>query len=147
MQVILTADVPHLGNMGDVVQVADGYGRNFLIPQRLAVQATTGARAHFRHVKRQVDTRSAKLREAAMGQHKQLDGVSVTLAKRTAASDKLYGSVTNREIADALAEVGHPIDKRHIQLEEHIRELGIYAVPIKLHADVIAKVRVWVVKM
>jgi large subunit ribosomal protein L9 len=147
MQVILTADVPHLGNMGDVVQVADGYGRNYLIPHRLAVQATTGARAHFRHVKRQVDMRSAKLREEALGQHKQLHGVSVTLAKRTAGTDKLYGSVTNREIADALAEVGYTLDKRQIQLDEHIKELGIYDVPVKLHADVVAKVRVWVVKM
>jgi len=147
MQVILTADVPHLGNMGDVVEVADGYGRNYLIPQQLAVQATTGNRRHFSHVKKQIDVRSARLREDAMKARGELDGVNVTLAKRTAGSDKLYGSVTNREIADALAESGYKVDRRQILVENPIKELGIYEVPVKLHSDVQASVRVWVVKM
>ncbi len=147
MQVILTADVPHLGNMGDVVEVANGFGRNYLIPQQLAVQATTGNRRHFDHVKRHIDVKSARMREEAMKARGELDGANVTLAKRTAGTDKLYGSVTNREIADALIDSGYKVDRRLIVVQSPIKELGIYEVPVKLHSDVQANVRVWVVKM
>ena len=147
MQVILTADVPNLGNMGDVVDVADGYGRNYLIPQQLAVQATTGKQRDFTHVKQQIDVQSAKLREEALSLHERLDGVSVTIARRGATEDKLYGSVTNRDIAEAVAAAGFDIDRRTIHADGPIKELGIYEVPVKLHADVAAKLRVWVVKM
>lgn len=147
MQVILTADVPHLGNMGDVVDVADGYGRNYLIPQQLAMQATEGSRRHFVHVKNQIDVASAKLREGAMSLQQRLDGVAVTLVKQSAAEDKLYGSVTNRDVAEALEASGFEVDRRQILMDRPIKELGIYEVPVKLHADVAAKVRVWVVKM
>src|SRR5262245_11572140 len=118
MQVILTSDVPHLGNMGEVVNVSPGYGRNYLIPQQLAVQATASNKRHFQHVKRQVDVRSAKLRDVAVLQRGKLDGLSVTLAKRTAGTDKLYGSVTNREVAEALEALGHPVDKRQIEITD-----------------------------
>ena len=147
MQVILTADVPNLGNMGDVVDVADGYGRNYLIPQQLAVQATKGNRRDFHHVKRQIDVQSARLREQALSMHERLDGTSVTLARRGATEDKLYGSVTNRDVADGLIAAGFDVDRRLIQMDRPIKELGIYEVPVKLHADVAAKVRVWIVKM
>lgn len=147
MQVILTADVPNLGNMGDVVDVANGYGRNYLIPQQLAVQATKGNRRSFTHVKGQIDIQSARLREQALSMHERLNGASITLARRGAAEDKLYGSVTNRDVADGLDAAGFEVERRLIQMDRPIKELGIYEVPVKLHADVAAKVRVWVVKM
>lgn len=147
MQVILISDVPHVGNMGQVVNVSDGYGRNYLIPQRLAVQATAGNKRHFEHLKQQIKVRSDKLREAAMAAHGTLHGISVTLPRKTGVADKLYGSVTNRDIGEALAAAGHDVDRRTILLDQPIRELGIYEVPIKLHSDVSARVRVWVVKM
>ncbi len=147
MEVILTADVPHLGNMGEVVKVADGYGRNYLIPQRLAVQATQGNRGHFVHVKAQVEKKSAELREVALGRQGSLDGLSITLATRSGAEDKLYGSVTKRDIVDALETLGHEVERRQILIDKPIKELGIYEVPIKLHADVQASIKVWVVKM
>ncbi len=147
MQVILTADVPNLGDMGDVVDVANGYGRNYLIPQNLAVQATKGNQAGFKHLKHQIDVQSEKLREKALSLNERLNGVSVTLARRGGTDDKLFGSVTNRDIAEGLAAAGLEVDRRRILVDRPIKELGIYEVPVKLHADVAAKVRVWVVKM
>lgn len=147
MEVILTADVEHLGNMGEVVKVRDGYGRNYLIPNRLAVQATAGNRKQFTHVRREVERQSAKLREKALGMLGGLDGASVTLAQRTGGEDKLYGSVGKRDIVEALAEAGHAVERRQLLLERPLKELGIYKVAIKLHADVIATIKVWVVKM
>lgn len=147
MQVILTEDVPDLGDMGDVVDVADGYGRNYLIPQQLAVQATGGNRRQFNHLKGQIDKKSAKLRKKALTEQGILDGVSVTIAKRTSDTDKLYGSVTNREVAAALVSLGYGVERRQIQLNQQIRELGIYECSVKLHSDVGANIRVWVVRM
>ena len=147
MQVILTSDVPHLGNMGDVVKVADGYGRNYLIPQRLAVQATKGNQGHFAHVKAQVERKSTELRELALVLQSRLDGISLTLASRSGVEDKLFGSVTKRDIVDALESLGHEVERRQVLLDNPIKELGIYQVSVKLHADVQASIKVWVVKM
>lgn len=147
MQVILTEDVPDLGDMGDIVDVADGFGRNYLIPQQLAVQATRGNRRQFDHLKRQIDKKSAQLRKKALTEQGILDGVSVTIAKRTADSDKLYGSVTNREVAAALEALGYGVERRQIQVDQPIHELGIYECSVRLHSDVVANIRVWVVRM
>jgi large subunit ribosomal protein L9 len=121
MEVILTADVEHLGNMGEVVKVRDGYGRNYLIPNRLAVQATAGNRKQFTHVRREVERQSAKLREKALGMFGGLDGASVTLAQRTGGEDKLYGSVGKRDIVEALAEAGHAVERRQLLLERPLK--------------------------
>jgi large subunit ribosomal protein L9 len=147
MQVILTADVVHLGDMGDVVDVADGYGRNYLIPQQLAVQASKGNRRRFEHLKKQIVLKSRQLKEQALRDQGSFSDVSITLSMQTATEDKLFGSVTNRDIARALEGLGIEVDKRQIVLGHPIKELGIYKVPIKLHADVVPEVRVWVVKM
>lgn len=147
MEVILTADVPQLGHMGDVVKVADGYGRNYLIPHGMAVQATKANRRQFEHVKREVARKSAKLRKEALSIQERLEGLSVTLARRTATGDKLYGAVTSRDIANELTIQGHEVDRRQVQLKKPIKELGIYDVPVRLHADVSALTRIWVVRM
>lgn len=144
MQVILTEDVPHLGNMGDVVTVKPGYGRNYLIPRGLAVQATPGNRAQMEHTIRRIEERRARLRIAASELGSKLEGLSITIARQSGEDDRLFGSVTNRDIEAALAALGHEIDKRRIMLKDAIRALGIYEVPVKLHADVTSNVKVWV---
>lgn len=144
MQVILTEDVPNLGNMGDLVTVKPGYGRNYLIPRGLAVQATAGNKAQLDHTLRRIEERRAKLRVAAEAQGQQLAGLSITIARQAGDDDRLFGSVTNRDIEAALAALGHVIDRRRIILKDAIRALGIYKVPVKLHADVTSEVNVWV---
>ncbi|MBN1944554.1 MAG: 50S ribosomal protein L9 [Bradymonadales bacterium] len=147
MQVILTTDVPHLGHMGDIIEVKDGFGRNYLIPQSLALQATKENQRQFDHLRRQVAVKSAQLRQKALGARETLEGVNITVARRTGGTDRLYGSVTRRDVADALIQQGYDIDRRQVELEEPIKELGIYQVPVKLHSDVSANVRVWVIRM
>jgi large subunit ribosomal protein L9 len=144
MQIILTEDVPNLGNMGDLVTVKPGYGRNYLIPRGLAVQATPGNKAQLAHTLRRIEERRIKLRAAAEDLGKQLTGLSITIARQSGDDDRLFGSVTNRDIEAALAALGHEIDRRRIMLKEPIRALGIYKVPVKLHSDVTSDVNVWV---
>ena len=102
MQVILTEDVPKLGEMGEIVSVSPGYGRNYLIPQGLAIPATSGNKAQVRHQLGDIERRKGLEREAARGTFEKLDGQSITVPKRAGEEDKLYGSVTNREIAEIL---------------------------------------------
>jgi large subunit ribosomal protein L9 len=144
MEVILTEDVPHLGNMGDVVDVKPGYGRNFLIPKGLAVLANSGSRQHFEHLRRQIDERKEKLRASALESAQALGDISITIAKKVGDDDRLFGSVTNRDIEAALSALGHEVDRRRIVLSSPIKELGIYEVPLKLHADVEVPLMVWV---
>ncbi|MFT4704015.1 MAG: large subunit ribosomal protein L9 [Bradymonadia bacterium] len=144
MEVILTEDVPHLGNMGDVVTVKPGYGRNYLLPKGLAVQATRGQKAHFDHVLREIEARREELRASALVQSSSIDSISITIAKKSGDEDRLFGSVTNRDVEASLAALGHTVDRRRIMMKEPIKALGIYEVPIKLHADVTAAVKVWV---
>lgn len=144
MEVILTEDVPNLGNMGDVVQVKPGYGRNYLIPKGLAVQATRSNKAEFDHLLKQIEYRREQLRSSALETASSLDGLSVTIAKKAGDDDRLFGSVTNRDIEAAIAALGQEVDRRRIILKEPIKSLGIYEVPVKLHADVTAMTRVWV---
>ncbi|MCB9506874.1 MAG: 50S ribosomal protein L9 [Myxococcales bacterium] len=144
MEIILTEDVPHVGNMGDVVEVKAGYGRNYLIPKGLAVLATRSNRAHFEHTLRVIEEKRAKLRSSALELAEQLGDISITIAKKAGDDDRLFGSVTNRDIEAALAAAGHTIDRRRIVLREPIKSLGIYSVPLKLHADVEVPALVWV---
>jgi large subunit ribosomal protein L9 len=148
MDIILTADVPHLGNMGDEVKVANGYGRNYLIPQKLAVQASKSNRSHFEHVKSQVEKKSALLRMGAMSDNDKIDGINLTFTHRSGGEDKLFGSVTNRDICEAISSMcSVDVDRRLVMMNGPLKELGIYEVPVKLHSDIMPKVRVWVVKM
>jgi large subunit ribosomal protein L9 len=144
MQVILTEDVPNLGNMGDLVQVKPGYGRNYLIPRGLAVQATPGNQAQLQHTLKRIEEKRIKLRAAAEEVGGKLHGLSITIARQAGDDDRLFGSVTNRDIEAALAAQSVEVDRRRIILKEPIRALGIYKVDVKLHADVTSTLNVWV---
>jgi large subunit ribosomal protein L9 len=147
MDDILTEDVAKLGEMGEIVSVAPGYGRNFLIPRGMAIPATNSNRAQVDHHLAAIEKRKQDERFAAQGMLKALDGVSVTVPKRAGDEEKLYGSVTNREIADLLGQLGHDVDKRTIVLEQPIQELGIYLVPVKLASGIYAHIKVWIVSL
>ena len=147
MKVILKEDVPNLGNMGDTVTVKPGYGRNYLIPRGLALLADTGNAKELAHVVRQIEAKREALRASAQDVSSRLDGLSITLTKQAGDEDKLYGSVTNRDVHAALAAQGFDVDRRRIIVKDPIKTLGIYAVPVKLHADVEAEVKVWVCAM
>lgn len=147
MQVILTKDVSDLGHAGDTVTVRPGYGSNFLIPRGLAVLATANNQRQVAHERRRIE--AAVVREKAKAQEfaKKLSGMSVTLTRIVAADekDKIFGSVTAQDVADALKNEGHNIDKKAIVLDTPLKSLGVYEVPVKLHRDVQAIVKVWVV--
>lgn len=144
MEIILTEDVLHVGNMGDVVSVKPGYGRNYLIPKGLAVMATRSNRAHFEHTLRVIHEKKVRLRASALELAQSLGDISITLTRKAGDDDRLFGSVTNRDIEAGLAALGHEVDRRRIVLREPIKSLGVYAVPVKLHADVEISVQVWV---
>lgn len=144
MQVILKEDVPHLGNMGDVVTVKPGYGRNYLIPRGLAVLATHGNKKQLEHELRIIHARREALRADAEALGGTIDGLSITLARQVGDDDRLFGSVTNRDVEAALAALGHEVDRRRIIVKDPIKSLGIYKVDVKLHADVTSSVLVWV---
>ena len=147
MDVILTEDVPKLGEMGEIVSVAPGYGRNYLIPRGLAIPATSAQKAQITHQLEQIERRKQQEREAAQGIYEKLNGVSITAPKRVSEDDALYGSVTDREIADTLNQQGFEVERRQVVLEQPISELGIYRVPIKLASGIYADVDVWVVSL
>ena len=146
MKVILRSDVERLGSAGDVVSVAAGYARNFLLPRGFAVAATDGNVQLIEIEKKRLAKDQVRLKEEAAALAKELEQVSLTISKQAGEEDKLFGSVTNMEIAEALAKENHEIDKRKIILEEPIKALGIYTVPVKLHTEVTANVKLWVVK-
>lgn len=146
MQVILREDVENLGNTGELVNVKDGYARNYLIPRGLAVHATPRNVRRLEHEKRVISQRDAKRQKDAQALKDKLEALSLTIAKHTGEEDKLFGAVTNREIADALNEdTGLSIDRKSIQLEQPIKSLGVYSVEVKLSRDVVATVKLWVV--
>jgi large subunit ribosomal protein L9 len=155
MRVILKEDVAHVGNMGDIVKVSDGYGRNYLIPQGLAELATEDRAKAFAHQKAMIEHKKAKVRKEALELQAKLEGLVVTIARAAVKADnnakddaavaKIHGSVTNRDIADAIAAKGIEVDRRKIDLPQPIRELGDHEVSIKLVHDVIANVKVSVV--
>jgi len=146
MQVILKQDVPKLGHAGDIVKVAPGYGRNYLIPRGLAVPATAGSLAQMEHQKRIAASIRRKQLTSAEALLEQIESTAVSIRREAGEDDKLFGSVTNRDIADALAAEGLEVDRRVIQLEEPIKAIGLFTVPVRLHRDVTAKLRVYVIR-
>lgn len=146
MEVILKEDVAKLGSRGDVVKVAEGYGRNFLLPRKLAIEANEGNKAVIVQMKAAAVRRSAKEKAQAEDLSKQFEGVSVTFQRRSGEHDQLFGSVTSGDIAEALAKKGFNVDRRKIQLHESLKTLGEFTVPIKLHKDVTAHLKLVIEK-
>jgi len=146
MEVILLKSVPNVGDEGAVVKVAAGYARNYLIPNGMAVPADDAHRRIMAEEAKLSHVRDRKRRRAAEGLAARFADVSVTIPMQAGEDDKLFGSVTNRDIAEALAAQGHEVDRRHIELTEPLKQLGVYSVPLRLHRDVQVSVKVWVVK-
>lgn len=147
MQVILREDLDHLGKSGEVVTVKPGYGRNYLIPHGLAVPATEADVARVAHEKRVIAARNAKLSKDAQSQADRLNQVSVSIAVSVGDEDKLYGSVTARDIVDALQEKGvTTVDTKSLVLPEPLKVLGLAEVPVKMGRGITATIKVWVVK-
>jgi len=146
MKVILREDHEKLGNIGDVIQVKPGFARNFLIPRKIAYPARANFVKMIEEEQRQKEHRKNKEKKVAEEVAKSLENVSVTISVSVGEEDKMFGSVTTQDIGEALAKQSIEIDRKKIVLEEPIKELGIYSVPIKLHPEVEAKIKVWVVK-
>jgi large subunit ribosomal protein L9 len=146
MEVILKEDVAKLGSRGDMVKVAEGYGRNFLLPHRLAIEATSGNKKVIEQMRAASVRRSAKEKAQAEELSKQFDGVSLSFQRRSGEHDQLFGSVTSGDLADALAKKGFNIDRRKIQLHEPLKTFGDFTVPVKLHKDVTAHLKVVIEK-
>lgn len=146
MKVILTEDISSLGKIGDVIQVADGYGRNFLIPQGKSILATSQSVKKFEHQKQLLKQKAEKDKKEAEKLARKLEEVSCTIAMAAGEGDKLFGAVTSLDIEAALKNEGVAVDRKKILLEEPIKSLGIYTVPIKLNPGITANLKVWVVK-
>ena len=142
MEVILKEDVNNLGHRGDVVKVADGYGRNYLLPGKLAIEATAANKAVIEQMKGSAVRKSIKEKAASEDVAKQLDAVELTFERKVGENDHLFGSVTSGDIAQQLEAKGFEVDKRKIALEEPLKQLGEFHVPVKLHREVTAHVKV-----
>ena len=145
VEVILRKDVADLGRAGELVRVKPGYARNYLIPQGIALLATEGNRRRFEEERRQVEQSAAREREQAAALAGELEGQSLTFTVRAGEEGRLFGSVTVADIAEALEQDGVSIDRRLIRLDSPIKELGVYDVPVRLHAEVEPALKVWVV--
>jgi large subunit ribosomal protein L9 len=146
MKVILRKDSDKLGHVGDVVSTKDGYARNYLIPRGIAFEATDGNLRQLEEERKQQSRRSDKERKQSENLATRLEKISITIKMKVGEEDKLFGSVTAQMIADALAEKEIVLDKRHIELEEPLKTLGIFDVPIKLAGGVTGKIKVWIVR-
>ena len=146
MKVILRQDYESLGKIGEVVVVKDGYARNYLLPRNIAYRATTSNLRTLEEEKKQHTRTEQKQLKDAEKRAAELEKLSVTIPMKVGEDDKLFGSVTSQMIADSLQEKHFEVDKRVIELEEPIKTLGIFEIPIKLHPQVTAKAKVWVVR-
>lgn len=146
MEVILRAAVENLGHPGDIVTVSPGYGRNYLLPRGLAYAATPGNKKRMEQERQRLETAEASRRTTAAQLGERLEQVSLTFSARVGDEGKLFGSVTAADIVHQLESQGFDIEKRQIDLHEPIRSLGVYRVPIRLHADVKPEIKVWVIK-
>jgi len=145
MKIILKEDVVNLGKGGQVVKVKDGYARNFLIPRNMAVQATTKNINQLTHEQTMIQQGLSKRLKAAETMAERLKEISVTISRLVGENERLFGSVTTKDIEEALREEGVVMEKHNILLGEPIKALGVYHVPVKVHSSVTAEVKVWVV--
>jgi len=145
IEVILKEHVEHLGERGDVVKVAPGYARNYLLPRKLALMATEGNKKQVERERAKFEAKEADERKVVQAQADRLANVEVVIARRVGDTEALYGSVTTSDIAEALAARGFDVDRRKLQLADPIKKIGEFDVPIKLHREVTAIVKVHVV--
>ena len=145
MEVILREDIKSLGNAGDLVRVKPGYARNFLLPKGFAYQATPGNKKRIEAEAKARGIRLAADKVDAEALATQLSAVAITLARKVGEGDRLFGSITAQDIADALAAAGHEVDKRKIDLESPVKSIGEHVIPLKLHPEVVADLHVTVV--
>src|SRR5690349_5153371 len=146
MDVLLQEDVENLGHRGQVVRVRAGYGRNYLLPQKLAIEASTGNRRMIEEQQRVLAKREQREKQSAQGEASKLDGLELRFERRVGEHGLLYGSVTALDVAEALKQRGYNIERRRIGLRDHIKEVGDYDVTIKLHRDVTPTIKVKVRK-
>jgi large subunit ribosomal protein L9 len=145
VKVILREDVQKLGKSGDIVTVKDGYGRNFLLPRKMAVMANEKNLRQMEHDKQVIAARQEKLKDQAHAQSQKLQAAELKFRRKVGEQEKLYGSVTALDIADALAGQGYRIDRRTIHLPEPIKSIGMHEVEVRLHRDIATKLRIEVV--
>ena len=146
MEVILKEDVAKLGSRGDVVKVAEGFGRNYLLPRKLAIEASTGNKAVIEQMKAASVRRSAKEKGQAEELAKQFEGLSISFHRKAGEHDQLFGSVTSSDIGDAIEKKGFNVDRRKVQLHEPLRTVGEFTIPVKLHKEVTAYLKVMIEK-
>lgn len=146
MEVILRQAVESLGKPGDVVKVSNGYARNYLLPHGVAFEATPGNLKRIQQEKDRLEAAENERRAAAQGLAEKLEQVQLTFSARVGDEGKLFGSVTSADVAQQLEAQGFHIERRQIDLHEPIKALGVYRIPIRLHADVKPEIRVWVIK-
>jgi len=145
MKVILREDVQDLGVIGELVTVKDGYARNYLIPRQLAVEANTKNVHQIEHQKRLIEANKARVKSEAVTMAQQLENISCTIPMLVGEQDKLFGSVTAKDIEEALLQEGIKLSRKRIILEEPIKSLGVYTVDVRLHSEISGKLKVWVV--
>lgn len=146
MRVILKQEVSNLGDAGDIVTVSPGYGRNLLIPQGLAVPANEGSVSALDHQKKMAEAIKRKQLALARELATKLEGTPISIRRETGDDDRLFGSVTKRDVAEALAAEGVEIDRKQIVLDDALRSIGLFNVPVRLHREVTATVRVYVIR-
>jgi large subunit ribosomal protein L9 len=146
MEVILRQAIDNLGHPGDIVKVSPGYARNFLLPRGLAYEATAGNKKRIAQEKARLESAENSRRDAASDVAKKIEEVSLSFSARVGEEGKLFGSITSADIAQQLEAQGIHVEKRMIDLHEPIKALGVYRIPIRLHADVKPEVKVWVIK-
>ncbi|MDP2276891.1 MAG: 50S ribosomal protein L9 [Nitrospirota bacterium] len=145
MKVILKEDVKNLGKMGDIVNVAEGYARNFLIPKKLAVEAITENIKELEHQKKVIQEKAKKQKNSAQTLSEKIASLNLTIKAKAGEEEKLFGSITSMDIASALKNEGIDIDKKKISIEEPIKRLGAYTVSVKVHSDITTQLNIAVV--
>jgi large subunit ribosomal protein L9 len=146
MKVILRQDIPDLGKAGETLEVKGGYGRNFLIPRNMAIPATKANLKAIGEIDKQNLVRERKQKREAEQIKDKLEKLSLTSEVLVGEEDKIFGSVTSQNIAELLASQGFQIDKRNILLEDPIKSLGVYTIPIKIEKDIVANVKIWIIR-
>lgn len=146
MKVILTEDVDDLGRAGEILNVKDGYGRNYLIPRKKALPATPQNIQKMEKMKKELEAARSKARSEAENLSERIRSLSLTLSRKAGEGDKLFGSVTSMDIQRALKEEGVEVDRKKILLQEPIKSLGVFHVPVRLHSEVTTEVKVWVIQ-